>query len=869
MISKGSFSADHLCNLERNYTAMQKEMPVRSLSQLSIIEIEALQHLAIQRLKGLNLGVGHIHIPKNNTTNTKYYSGLKKLSLKSRKALNSNAFFGDRARDTSSVGPGSVFSKHLKKLPSTPILSSLLDEPEKLEQFLLRTDVKPATTSSCENSHETIMSISMSDTYSLTSTPFIRNAPLRRSCPNRTKDFNFTVDSGIASDSSQARFESSISVCDLDVTGDDSGGKATPLLEETLRADKDSCTSGSVAYIPCFLLEAVRHVVVCGLCLEGIFRKNGSYVRMKHLREQWELGELPEALPGYMNMDKPPTGHYRFSIELHRPHDIASLMKEFLRELPSPVMTSELRSVLLSFVGPQIQSRRNCLRWLIWLLPEINRDILRLILALCHLVLKYKSQNKMDATALAIILAPTLMQTPFSANQSFDKHTTQPDVVIVKAMIDYYNEIFIVPSTDSYLILTILKLQYPEYFPSTVKQPQQQQKHANKFADSMKVESFEFETDSRNFSPLTASCYVGTTYSRTPPVMKHSTLDQRNCNSGDPDARKSSNKSNSELGKKVKNFFKRALHNPFDSPTSPKKLFRPGRGSQNDITKETKTLRSDDGSISYIDEGSVTKIRARTIPNYENVRNQCQASPHREQRWSVNSGNKVLPENKSGLRNETLPIPSENSMRETSSQAKRFEINYNHFKNKPNLNHNNFLSPPSKKCNSYYPTFTNSYAARTNDIMTLLPEYSTNNCKMLPNIKTSELHSNFSQPLSRQKPIECNSSLKSETHKLSREALMNSVQFASSSSHYSSSNISNSVAKRVAALGGVENEIRRDANKLLSKRKMNGLMENDSNNARKNVRNTSNHNCGVTSLSSTQPIYSRPSTYKVATQLFD
>ena len=345
-----------------------------------------------------------------------------------------------------------VFGRSLAKISTSYISTPTLDNHSAFKEWLQT---------------EQQESISLTDTDSIPS--FTRNTPLRRSCPGR----------GPNPLQRRPHTNSSVSIADLDY-GDESKRTGTPL--------------------PCFALEAVRHIVTSGLKVEGVFRKSGSHVRMRQLREQWESGLLSdqgrEQLPG----------HYRFSIELHRTHDIAGLLKEFLRELPEPLLTRELLPVFLSLSDFDTPIT-SALRGLVCLLPERNRCLLQLMMFLCAEVLEQGQFNKMDSHSLATVLAPGML--PTLTNQ---KELTLASVRVLRQLIEASDTLFTVTESD-WSILNLKALL----------------------------------TDTAGNSSLSVSCQY-------PPP---STL--------------LANES-SEIGGKVRRFFKRALLSPFDSPTSVPKL---------------------------------------------------------------------------------------------------------------------------------------------------------------------------------------------------------------------------------------------------------------------------------------------------------
>ena len=396
-----------------------------------------------------------------------------------------------------------VFGLPLHKVACAPIDPTLLEQPIKLRDWLL-SERQPITQQD-----------SLTDSDS--PPPFVRSAPLRRSCPNRSRP--------------RHNLESSLSTQDL-------------------QADQSATHSDRTAWLPCIVLEAARHISQCGLRTEGVFRKSGSHVRMRQLREQWETGALP-ALPWRQ-------GHFRFSYELHRPHDIVGLLKEVLRELPTPLIPLELRPAFIRLSGSQPIS------WLLILLPVRHRHLLQLVLSLCQLVLLHSSHNKMDALSLATVLAPGILPDP--ANERED---TLASVAVVRHLIDNFSNLFTVSSADFQMAQTVSRLQLTDSIPGVKRETV-----ASRLCDSVRLELPPLPPR-HIVSPLTTSCRSS---GRNTPDLAHFKQELRfskpelNRESPDLFRLEFGRQSPEPLGQRVKKFFRRALHSPVDSPATPAKF---------------------------------------------------------------------------------------------------------------------------------------------------------------------------------------------------------------------------------------------------------------------------------------------------------
>lgn len=151
--------------------------------------------------------------------------------------------------------------------------------------------------------------------------------------------------------------------------------------------------------VPLFLLNAVE-LLEKHLTIEGLFRRSASVSRLKDLKIRVDEGkDLGDALP----------------------LDIASLVKQFFRELPDPLLTSTLYDNFLrcSIIEDEAE-KLTAILFLCLLLPSPNLNTLRFIMHFLAKVAALSDQNKMDASNLAICLTPNLLR-PGSGIDKTDK----------------------------------------------------------------------------------------------------------------------------------------------------------------------------------------------------------------------------------------------------------------------------------------------------------------------------------------------------------------------------------------------------------------------------------------------------------------
>ncbi|XP_055066856.2 rho GTPase-activating protein 36 isoform X4 [Misgurnus anguillicaudatus] len=155
--------------------------------------------------------------------------------------------------------------------------------------------------------------------------------------------------------------------------------------------------------VPRVVERCCNHIQTYGLQTLGIFRVGSSKKRVRQLRDDFNSG-IDVVLD-----------------EEHSIHDVAALLKEFLREMPDPLLPRELYRAFLYANLLRGAEQLRYLQQLLYLLPPCNCDTLLRLLTLLHTVQENAndstgpdqqeiSGNKMTAANLAVIFGPNLLQ---------------------------------------------------------------------------------------------------------------------------------------------------------------------------------------------------------------------------------------------------------------------------------------------------------------------------------------------------------------------------------------------------------------------------------------------------------------------------
>ncbi|KAI6652106.1 Rho GTPase-activating protein 40 [Oopsacas minuta] len=198
--------------------------------------------------------------------------------------------------------------------------------------------------------------------------------------------------------------------------------------------------------VPLFLEEICECIEDRGLSEEGILRIPGNVARVKKIVEGIECS----------------FNNGRFSWNGISTKDLSSILKQFLRDMPSPLVTHEfLETFLVINNVPDPLEKLKALNYLILTLPLTHSACLKRILQFTNKVINHCELNKMNMTNCSLVIAPNLFYTPARpvagknglANEEVQRATAITD--IMKMIIKYHDALWVIPNQ----LITILRMQ--------------------------------------------------------------------------------------------------------------------------------------------------------------------------------------------------------------------------------------------------------------------------------------------------------------------------------------------------------------------------------------------------------------------------
>uniref|UniRef100_UPI0037E7BFF7 rho GTPase-activating protein 6-like isoform X1 n=1 Tax=Semicossyphus pulcher TaxID=241346 RepID=UPI0037E7BFF7 len=217
----------------------------------------------------------------------------------------------------------------------------------------------------------------------------------------------------------------------------------TPSKKEKHR-DKRLSLNPIYRQVPRVVDSCCQHIEKYGLQTVGIFRVGSSKKRVRQLREEFDRGVD-------VQLD-----------EEHSIHDVAALLKEFLRDMPDPLLTKELYTAFINTTLLDHDEQQIVSQLLVYLLPACNSDTLHRLLEFLSTVTDHAQDrqdkdgqeitgNKMTSLNLATIFGPNLLHKQKSSDKEFSVQSSARAeestavIAVLQRMIASYQTLFMVP----------------------------------------------------------------------------------------------------------------------------------------------------------------------------------------------------------------------------------------------------------------------------------------------------------------------------------------------------------------------------------------------------------------------------------------
>uniref|UniRef100_G1NQG6 Rho GTPase-activating protein 20 n=1 Tax=Meleagris gallopavo TaxID=9103 RepID=G1NQG6_MELGA len=176
--------------------------------------------------------------------------------------------------------------------------------------------------------------------------------------------------------------------------------------------------------LPKPLLDMLSLLYQEGPSTEGIFRRSGSAKTCKELKEKLDSGA-------------------EVDLACESIFVTASLFKDFLRNIPGSILTSQLCDKWVSVMDHgNNEEKIKSIQRLIEQLPRANVVLLRYIFGVLHGIEMRSEENQMNAFNLAICIAPSLLWPPASSTPDIESEFTRKISSLVQFLTENCCKIF-------------------------------------------------------------------------------------------------------------------------------------------------------------------------------------------------------------------------------------------------------------------------------------------------------------------------------------------------------------------------------------------------------------------------------------------
>ncbi|KFV74738.1 Rho GTPase-activating protein 6, partial [Dryobates pubescens] len=205
--------------------------------------------------------------------------------------------------------------------------------------------------------------------------------------------------------------------------------------------------------VPRIVDSCCKHIETHGLQTVGIFRVGSS--KKQGTLTVGVILLLPPILQLREEFDQ---GLDVFLDEQQSVHDVAALLKEFLRDMPDPLIPRELYSPFLSTASMEDPAQLATLQLLLFLLPPCHSDTLHRLLSFLSQVAQHAQSsqgpdgqeipgNKMTASNLATVFGPNILQKEKPGERdavAMNFEDSAAIILVLQRLIEHHETLFMV-----------------------------------------------------------------------------------------------------------------------------------------------------------------------------------------------------------------------------------------------------------------------------------------------------------------------------------------------------------------------------------------------------------------------------------------
>ncbi|KAL1902535.1 Rho-type gtpase-activating protein [Sporothrix stenoceras] len=167
--------------------------------------------------------------------------------------------------------------------------------------------------------------------------------------------------------------------------------------------------------IPSVVTRCIEEVELRGMDIEGIYRKTGGNSQVKAIQEGFEKQEDYDISDPGLDITA-----------------VTSVLKQYFRKLPNPLLTFEVYDGVLESINIADSTERCAhLRKTFNMLPAKHRDCLEFLMFHLARVANRERENLMSPKNLAVVFAPTILHTQNLEREMSDMHSKNLSIQFV------------------------------------------------------------------------------------------------------------------------------------------------------------------------------------------------------------------------------------------------------------------------------------------------------------------------------------------------------------------------------------------------------------------------------------------------------
>ncbi|XP_016049501.2 rho GTPase-activating protein 20 [Erinaceus europaeus] len=187
----------------------------------------------------------------------------------------------------------------------------------------------------------------------------------------------------------------------------------------------DICTGED---LPRPIMDLIIYLYKKGPLTVGIFRLSASARAIREFKEKLQLNF---------------SSGVEVNLDMESPILVAAVLKEFLRNIPGSLLSSEFYHCWICIVDEENREDRiSTIKRLLDQLPKVNIVLLKHIFALLYSIDQNSSVNQMNTFNLAVCFTPTLLWPPTNTDRELESSFTKKVTLLVQFVIENCCELF-------------------------------------------------------------------------------------------------------------------------------------------------------------------------------------------------------------------------------------------------------------------------------------------------------------------------------------------------------------------------------------------------------------------------------------------